>query len=470
MSAQYATQPQSAPGKPRNSGTAAASVSYTPTDTSIPPKLYDKVPNLEMYKKLKDAERQIDLVNVRKGLDFQAIHAKSIQPSNFPRETGILRVFIYNTCTNQPWQKQLAQERGELAGSGEPVWTLRVEGRLLRDKKDASPPPEHASLKFTSFLSGLSVDLLPNNDYPDMQNSPSNIIEWRDSSQQQMENMYPNNAANRLLEFDGLDIKRNGIYDLDAKIAILVKSETSRVALTPEMAQFVGKQEATQLELLYSVWQYALFKGLFTWNHALSKVPATATDASLSGARPEEASSDLTVVECDEYLTELLKVPSFRFTDLYKLLYPHFKPRKPIILDYTVNTKKSTTLGEVVVDIPVDLPLSISTIQKQNAELNKLAYESLTSSDAEVQALNQKIALGVVALQQANHRETFYRELSEDPVNFMKQWVESQLETLRALKSDEGFQEQLVRRADYYEKNDKLLKEKIDIMLGANRI
>jgi SWI/SNF complex component SWP73 len=52
----------------------------------------------------------------------------------------------------------------------------------------------------------------------------------------------------------------------------------------------------------------------------------------------------------------------------------------------------------------------------------------------------------------------------------MKEWVESQLETLRALKSDEGFHEQTVRRADYYEKNDELLKEKIDIMLGANRI
>lgn len=473
MSAQYPSQTLTVPGKPRPNPSATSSISYTPTDTSIPPKLYDKVPNLDMYKKLKDAERQIDLVNVRKGLDFQSIHSKSIQPSNFPRETGILRVFIYNTCSNQPWQKQLAQERGDITAdnAGEPSWTLRVEGKLLRDDKSLTLTQENLNLKFSSFLSGLSVDLVPNDDYPEMQAAQSNIIEWRDASQQQMENMYSNNASNRLLEYDGLDVKRNGMYDLEAKIALLIKSDNSRLGLSPEMAQFIGKEEATQQELLYAVWQYALFKRLFKWNDSLSNVPAAPTDSSMNGMnRPDDTTNDLTVVECDEYLSELLKVPNFRFTDLYKLLYSHFKPRKPIILDYTVNTKKSTTLGDLVVDIPVELPLSLSSIQKQNVERNKQAYESLTKSDAEIQTLNHKIALGVVALQQANYRENFYRDLSSDPVNFMKQWVESQLETLRALKSDEGFHEQTVRRADYYEKNDELLKEKIDIMLGANRI
>lgn len=447
--------------KPRQTSSAAPAVSYTPTDTTIPPSLYEKVPNLQQYKDLLKAEREVDLLISRKALDFQAIQQKTIHPSNIKSETGILRVFIYNTSENQPWQKQLLQEQGipSLDPSAESTWTLRVEGKFLSDNDN-----ENESLKFSSFLSAISIDIIPNDDYPGLQNSQSNIIEWRNDLEESARKL---NGAN----FDGLDIKRNGIFNIKCKIAMLTKSHSVSLKLSDEMAQFTGKLESSQQELIYLIWQYVLYKNLIRKNEVLTKVPAVPTnlmnDPSIN---QEEGDDDVTIVQSDDVLKKLLNVDRFKFSDLYKLLQPHFKPREPIIIDYEVNTRKSSTLGEVVLDIPVELPLNLSSVQKELLDFNKVAFENLTKADTLIQKLNARISLGIVSLQNTNLREKFYRDLSDDPVTFIEKWLVTQAETLKSLKSDEGYDEEVVRRAQYFEDNERIVKDKIDLLLGASRI
>lgn len=459
QAAQMAAQAQVAANKPRANPAGLPAISYSPTDITIPPALYDKVPNLEQYKKLKEAEEQIDLLIARKALDFQSIQQKTIHPSEYKPETGILRVFIYNTCENQPWQKQLLKEKGlpvPEPASSEASWTLRVEGRFISDNKAEMGEMEY--FKFSSFLSAISIDLIPNDDYP---NTQSNIIEWRDDG-------IDKNPANAT--FDGLDIKRNGIFNISSKIAILAKTHTAKLKLSDEMAQFIGKQECTQQELMYLIWQYVLYKNLFRKTEVYTEVSAVETssirDPSTNQDEPED---DLTLVQCDGILQELLKVPTFKFSDLYRLLQPHFRPREPIIIEYEVNTRKSTTLGDCVIDIPVELPINVSKAQKELVEINKTVIENLAKADATIQQLNQRISLGVVALQNANLRENFYRELSQDPTGFVEKWIESQSETLKALKSDEGYDEEVVRHAAYFQENEELIRSKIDLLLGAGR-
>lgn len=426
-----------AAAKPRNSSAANPTISYTPTDTVIPANLYDKIPNLELYKKLKDAEREVDLLISRKALDFQAIQQKSIHPTSFKGETGILRVFIYNTLENQPWQQ------GDIDSAS---WTLRVEGRFLGDSTQES-------IKFSSFLSAISIDLIPNDDYPHL--NGSNIIEWRDD---------PTENRNNPI-FDGIDVKRNGIYPLQCKIALLVKSHSAKLRLSLEMAQFVGKLETTQQELIYAIWNYVLYKDLFLKSDSLTKVPLVSSDIV-----PDEEEEQLTIIKTDDVLKSLLKVDSFKFSELYKLIQPHFRPRQPLIIDYTIDPKKSTTLGEVVLDIPIELPLNLSKIQQELLEFNKSALDSLTATDTAIQQLNSKIALGVVALQHANSKEQFYRELNQDPVGFINQWLQSQSETLKALKSDEGYDEEIVRRTQYFIDNEQSIKDKINLLLASSRL
>lgn len=449
------------PTKVSQPATAAPSLSFTPTEVNIPPSLYNKVPNLELYKKLQDAERQLDLLIAQKGLDFQSIQAASMQPANVKRETGTLRIFIYNTCENQPWQNTTSESL-----SGDASWTLRVEGRFITDDEENKPTED---MKFSSFLSGVSIEIVPNKDYPALQGAQSNIIEWRGDNQPAGSKKQFNNGPPRWL-FDGIDVKRHGVFNIKTKIAILTKDFSFKLHLSPEMAQFTGKVEASQQDLVFLIWQYVLFKKLFKKAENLSSVPAVSASSVSSqslGVQGEE--SDLSMVQSDDVLKDLLKVDSFRFKDLYKLIQPHVRPRQPIVLEYEVDTTRSTTLGDVVVDIPVELALSMSKIEKEIIDENKSAFESMSKSDELVQYLNQRISLGIVALQNANSREQFYRELSEDPVVFLKNWLESQSETLKALKSEEGYNEEEVRRAEYFKKHEPFLRQKIDLMLGAQK-
>ena len=79
---------QDVSSKPRPNPSTAPAISYTPTDTTIPPILYEKIPNLESYKKLKEAERNIDLLTTRKAMDFQAINAKINRAFNVEKGNG----------------------------------------------------------------------------------------------------------------------------------------------------------------------------------------------------------------------------------------------------------------------------------------------------------------------------------------------------------------------------------------------
>ncbi|CAK7901706.1 chromatin structure-remodeling complex protein Rsc6p [[Candida] anglica] len=470
MSQAHAMQPgaQGMAARPRENPAPAPIMSYTPTDITIPTALYNKIPNLELYKKLQDAERKIDLLTTRKALDFQGIQTKTTHPSSYQKQTGILRVFVYNTCENQPWQKQLAQEKGIPVAdpSAESSWTLRVEGRFLNDKGE--PESSASAHSFSSFLSGISVDLVPNDNYPNLQNSQSNVIEWRDQSLDHQPDMKVASSG-RQAAFDGLDVKRNGVFKIKCNIALLPKIQSSFLQLSTPMAQFVGKQECSQQEVIYTIWSYVLYNDLLKKSDSYTNVPALSVTGG-NGVLGNDDNSDLTVVECDATLRKLLNVPSFRFTDLYKVIQPHFKPREPIVLSYEIDTGRSTTLGDVIIDIPVDLPSTLSEFQQGVIESSKAIFEKLTASDALIQNLNTKISLGVVALQNSNARELFYRELSEDPVKFMENWIQSQSETFKVLKSDEGYDEEVVRRAEYYEKNEHILRENINLLLGSGKI
>lgn len=459
-------QAQVPPNRPRPNPSSHPAVSYTPTDVTIPEYLYEKVPSLELYKRLKAAEKDLDLLISRDALDFQLIQQNSMHPSNLKPETAILRVFIYNTCENQPWQKQLLQEKGlplPDPASSEASWTLRVEGRFLPE--DGSGNAEE-NLKFSSFLSGITIDLLPNEDYPNLSNTQGSIIEWRDPLQHQAQQQQQQQQHQK--EFDGLDVKRSGIFNIRTKVTLMLKNHSNSFSLSPKMAQFTGKNTASQQEVVYIIWRYIMYNNLFDLQQMYSKVPAIAEEMH-AGVNPE-IDGDVSTVVCDELLKDLLGVELFKIYELYKLTLAHLGPIRPLIIDYEVNTRKSTTLGEVVLDIPVELPISISKIQRDVLEFNKSAFENMARTDMTVQQINNRISLGIVALQNANLRERFYRELSNDPVAFVKKWVQTQLDTFRALKSDEGYDEEVVRRADYFIENELLLKEKIDLLLGSTRL
>ncbi|KAH3681263.1 hypothetical protein WICPIJ_007768 [Wickerhamomyces pijperi] len=389
-----------------------------PTNTNIPDSIASLVPEVELYRRLQEAERRIDLLTARKINDFQENLAK------LPYQKQLLRVFVYNTASNQPWQVK------DLPGNhGEPEWTLRIEGRLVNEEKST----DEKRRKFSSLLSGISVDILPNLTSIDPNTQPGqtvrdNIVEWSDSTD-------PN--ANRV-EFDGMDIKRAGFENMKARVTIQPKDLPTRFQTSTALASLLGVSEITQHDAVYSIWLYVQENNL-------------------------QASENKKLVICDSVLARLFGVPRFDFKQIISLLTPHLSPIKPIVIEYEIRVDRETTLGDVVVDIEVSME-DLTTQELIRNESRNLVNEL----DINIKETQNKLHLGLQGLHNAYKKYEFYDAFSQDPVRFLQNFNESNAKLLKILAGDDHYNEEDVRRADYY--TDDMLAENIDVLLKTGRV
>ncbi|ODV72084.1 Rsc6p CYBJADRAFT_168781 [Cyberlindnera jadinii NRRL Y-1542] len=437
-------------------GVSAAQI--RPTDITIRRSLDSFIPELELYRKLVDAEKRIDILTARKFSDVTEVFNK------FPRKKELLRIFVYNIAENQPWQ----QKEGE-ALSGEPSWTLRIEGRLVNEK-DVNDATRR---KFSTLVTGIAIDLLPQEEkkplagdsqpgvsqqdpqqplqpqqpqqplqpqqpqqtqqpqpsqQPQQPPSKDNIIEWHEQQ----------DPKAKQAEFDGLDIKRNGAKNLKAKITIQPKEYPIYLQTSSELRSLIGVAETTQHDAVYAIWQYIQLNNL-------------------------QAVDDKRVINCDESLSQLFGVPRFNFKDIIALLSKHLTPNKPISIEYEIRVDRASTLGDVVIDVEVP----VEDIAEQEL-LREESKKLVTEHDEAIKELSTKIVLGVQGLHNSHRKYQFYDKLSQDPATFLKSFTESHSKLLKILSGDEGYNEEDVRRSTFY--TDDLLAENIDVLLKTNRL
>ncbi|KAH3679320.1 hypothetical protein WICMUC_001060 [Wickerhamomyces mucosus] len=394
-------------------------VQSRPTNANISDSIAKIIPEVELYRKLQEAEKRIDILTARKLNNLQE------NINKVPLQKELLRIFIYNTATNQPWQLQGQSLQPQTV---EPEWTLRIEGRLVNDEK----PEDLKRRKFSSFLSGISIDILPNITQPQPQDSNpiprENVIEWHD----------PIDPNTHKVDFDGLDVKRKGAENLKTKITIQPKDLPIRLLASLELSSLLGVNEITQHDAVYSIWQYIQYNNL-------------------------QAAEDKRIINCDNNLSRLFGVPRFNFSSVLELLSKHLKPKPPIEIDYEIQVNKASTLGEVVIDIEV----SVQDFNTEEAIRNESKVK-LNEVDNSVNELNTKIQLGLQGLNNSYRKFEFYNDLSNDPVNFLREFNESNAKLLKILSGDDHYNEYDVRKSEYY--TDDLLTENIDVLLKAGRI
>ncbi|GMM38785.1 Snf12 protein [Saccharomycopsis crataegensis] len=418
---------QTNPGAVQSPQTMAPPVlSLKPTDFSISHSLDELFPEVGQLRKLQDAERRLDIFTTRKWADLQESAQTGI------KESGILRIFIYNTCENQLWQKELLKSQGKEVNENDPAtWTLRVEGRLLNDKDPVDSP---SRLKFSNYLTGLAIDLDTNSKFESITPSTLNqsVIEWHETPQHQ---------GNRI-SFDGMDVKRKGSDKVKCKITIQPKEYPTKFKLDSKLAELLGSYEMSETDVIFSLWQYIQINKLHD-------------------------KTDKRLVNCDQDLEELFKVKQIAFSDLIHVIRNFLKPVEPIVLDYEVATDKSSTLGEVVLDVNVEIrnPVLDEVNAKQYTAMEK---EMITKNDPLIKELDTKIALDIQALNSSRTKYEFFKKFAEDPLNFLEKWQESHAKSLKILLGDEGYTEENARRSEFY--TDELLDENIDLLLNSNRL
>lgn len=438
-----------------------------PTDMYIQPYLKELVPELSGLSRLQEAERRIDVYLNRKKIDMhqnitQWTHSRFVKPEN----SQILRIFVSNISENQPWQ----MEDG-VVDLAQGSWTLRVEGRLLNNQKADDPE----RIKFSSFLDSIAVDFvtekegqesgganeLSNGNASDDTKEPaskkqkckSDIFEWHAD---------PSNA----IEFDGLDVTRRGTENVKCNITIQPKGYTGEyLQYSPDLTKIIGLSKGSLHEAIYSLYKYILSNDLLLDNEEVTS--------------QENSNGDKVLVKLDTALTSLftdksLSPPkSLKLIDLPGLIKDHIKPIPPIRFEYVVRVDKSSTYGDLVFDVEVpkassdkkDLTLSSDVLALLN-EYNALS----TRIEPQLQALNKKVQLLQVQLNSTAKKYQFFHNLATDPVNMLSNYMDSSSRALKVLSGDAGFNEDTVRRAEFYKENESVLFENIGVLLSSGRM
>lgn len=411
-------------------------ICYKPMYTHIPRYMYGKIEAFELYDKLKEAEMKMDVMISKKRIDEQT------KKEDIEEKKGIMRLFVYHTS-----------QKSEIAESREVFdWRLRIEGLLIYEGKEKINEKKG---KMSQYFNSITVDLLGDGKLLD---EKSYIIEWRE------------NAENREIIFDAIDVQRRSRESLQAKIALMPKQFNNQMLLSDKIASFIGKTEATLQEVAFFFWEYILHKNLMRKDEMLSKVP-TLTSSDMLGKPSKNANhEDDFVINCDDLLKFLLSIDSFNLSDLYSILIPHFLPYDSIILDYNIDISKETTFGEMIIDIPVDIPLSHFLPSDTPIPTKDSLLQDLSCVDSRMRCLNEKISIAILALQDCYYKELFYKELSLDPAKFIDDFLHYQSQYSKILKVDEGYDEELVRRSSFFTEKYDLVKNKIDLLLKANRL
>lgn len=340
------------------------------SDKVLPQKIRDLVPESQAYMDLLAFERKLDFTIMRKRLDIQEALKKPI------KQKRKLRIFISNT---------FFPGKSDQDGNEEPVvpsWELRVEGRLLEDKSSTDNSTSKTSKrKFSSFFKSLVIEL-----DKDLYGPDNHLVEWH--------------RTTSTAETDGFQVKRPGDKNVRCTILLLLDYQPLHFKLEPRLARLLGIHTNTRPVIINAFWQYVK-------NHHL------------------QDTHEREFINCDKYLEQIFGCQRLKFAELPSRLTHFLLPPDPIVINHLITVEgppdsgKKTTCYDI--DVEIDDPIKY---QMNNFLLS-------TSSQQEIQSLEQKNHETVDTINQLKINREFYLGFAADPQQFIHKWLLSQVRDLK---------------------------------------
>jgi len=443
-------------------------------------------------------------------------------------QTKFLRIYVSNIAENQPWQDTsnkledgswTMRIEGRLLDSQTADDTNRSKfSSYIQDiAVDFKLPPkvnsdDQSEDKDVDMTAGDSNDLNVDIDTSNTINLPlqspdtNNNIDVSESTEPEkviestMESVIydavewhfdPKNPV----DFDGLDIKRSGTSNVNCTVTIQLKGFSGdNLEYSSDLALLIGKSQGSLHEAIYSIYKYILLNNLLVGNQT------EANGNSIDGNNT--TNGEKTYVKLDEFLSRLLpentdKDPfstdiedlttndkkedeekTLKLSELPNLVNSHIAPIKPIKTDYVIRVDKATTYGELVFDVevpdvtqlqnPAGLhPNELSTEgMKLLSELDELSNQVQPRlDDLEKQSNNLLLQLNSSA-----DKYYFFKKMATNPVPALQEYMGSSANALKVLSGDEGFNEDTVRRAQFYKDNEGILFENLGVLLANGRL
>ena len=243
-----------------------------PTDKNIPEGVEDVIigEGVQQYRDLRDVERRLDALMMRKRLDLQEPRPQSLD------RTRTLRVWISNTAENQPWQGRGLDENAFDFNSGiEGTYKVKIEGRLLESEgreipededvveeddavlnqngqqtvaKKSKTAPKRPRQKLSWFFKQITIDY---DRLKNLQPDGMSQIEWKKPS-------FPQNIAKRPAgaDFDCLEFERKGDENINCTINLHRDERPERFVLSKALSDIVDFEEGTRDVIIMGLWEY----------------------------------------------------------------------------------------------------------------------------------------------------------------------------------------------------------------------
>ncbi|KAK1999532.1 SWIB/MDM2 domain-containing protein [Colletotrichum falcatum] len=391
--------------------------SRKPTDKTLPDGVEDCITDTEVaqrYRELRDFERRLDATMTRKRLDIVESVGRNA------KRYKTLRIWISNTVEDQAWQGSgLSVDSFDFTPSAEPSYRVKIEGRLLEDGQEDAPgesainadrtqddnaassrrqssAPAIQKQRLSHFFKALNVDF----DRTRSRAASDQTVEWKKPAS-------PNAAAGA--EFDEFIFKRSGDENMNIIINLHRQEDPERYLLSPGLADIVDMTEASRQEVVLAVWEYIKMMGL----------------------QEDEEKRNF---RCDELLKKIVNGSDVGIIpNLNDYIQPHLLPLPPVSLPYTVRVDESfhknprPTIYDV--RVAVDDPLRAKLVPF----VTNPAYASALK---EVVAMDEQLATLISAVASSKAKHAFFTSMSQDPANFVRNWMSSQKRDLEVIMGE----------------------------------
>ncbi|XP_061666470.1 SWI/SNF-related matrix-associated actin-dependent regulator of chromatin subfamily D member 2 isoform X2 [Syngnathoides biaculeatus] len=270
-------------------------------------------------------------------------------------------------------------------------WELRVEGKLLEE-------PGKQKRKFSSFFKSLVIELDKELYGPD-----NHLVEWHRMPTTQ--------------ETDGFQVKRPGDVNVKCTLLLMLDHQPPQYKLDLRLARLLGVHTQTRASIMQALW-------LYIKNNKL------------------QDSHEKEYINCNHYFRKIFCCSRMRFSEIPMKLAGLLQHPDPIVINHMIsvdpNDQKKTACYDI--DVEVDDPL----------KTQMSSFLSSTTNQQEIAALETKIHETIEYINQLKTERDFMLSFSNNPQDFIQDWLKSQCRDLKLMTDVTGNPEE-ERRTEFYQ-------------------
>uniref|UniRef100_A0A8C1VTE1 SWI/SNF related, matrix associated, actin dependent regulator of chromatin, subfamily d, member 2 n=1 Tax=Cyprinus carpio TaxID=7962 RepID=A0A8C1VTE1_CYPCA len=257
--------------------------------------------------------------------------------------------------------------------------------------------PGKQKRKFSSFFKSLVIELDKELYGPD-----NHLVEWHRMPTTQ--------------ETDGFQVKRPGDVNVKCTLLLMLDHQPPQYKLDPRLARLLGVHTQTRASIMQALWLYI-------------------KSNKLQDCHEKE------YIICNRYFRQIFGCPRMRFSDIPMKLAGLLQHPDPIIINHIIsvdpNDQKKTACFDI--DVEVDDPL----------KAQMTSFLSSTTSQQEITALEMKIHETIESINQLKTQRDFMLSFSNNPQDFIQDWLKSQSRDLKLMTDTVGNPEQ-ERKTEFY--------------------